>query len=90
MTDSEMLAELVRLTRQVARRGTQEEFSVAKLLAFVFQGVALLALAVGLVRFLPIASTPREPGVVFTAMGWFLMAAVLQLMALGFLLTGRR
>ncbi|MFW6154152.1 MAG: D-glycero-alpha-D-manno-heptose-1,7-bisphosphate 7-phosphatase [Planctomycetota bacterium] len=90
MTDSEMLAELVRLTRHLVRHDSQEDFSVSKLVAFVFQGVALLALGVGLVRFLLIASPNQEPDAFFTAMGWFLLAAVLQLVAVGFLLTGRR
>ncbi|NLF32458.1 MAG: HAD family hydrolase [Planctomycetes bacterium] len=90
VSDSELLAELVQLTRQQARRDSQEEFSVTRLLAGVFQGVALLSLAVAMFRFLPIDSPGREPDAFYGAMGWFSMAAVLQLAALGFLLAGRR
>jgi hypothetical protein len=84
MSNNEILAELLRLTRQTARQHRETEFSVSKLLAGVCQGVAVLALALGLIRFLPVYESVSANDSYWLALGWFAAAGVLQLMALTF------
>jgi len=90
MTDNEILAELFRLARQNAPTRWDSEFSVSKLVAGICQGVALLALALGLVRFLTTSSALVDDDAFWTAMGWFAAAGVLQLMTLTFHVIARR
>ena len=87
--DGESIQELLQHARQLLRMRLHGEFSVTKLIAGLFQGVALLTLVIGLVRFVGMGSPMAEQDTFWLAMAWLAIAAVLQLIALTFFVMGR-
>ncbi len=83
-TDSEVLGELLEHVRQLARRAGGRDFSITKLFAGIWQGLAIVSLLVGVVHFAGVASMATETGAYRVGMAWTVAGGVLQLMALTF------
>ena len=89
MTDSEVLRELLRHARQLVRMHHVKEFSVTKLVAGISQGVALLSLGMGAIKFIGVNAPSGDQDSFWLAMGWLGVGAVLQLVALTFFIMSR-
>ena len=81
MSDSEVLREILRHVRRIARSDTGGEFSVSRLVAAIFQILAILALGWGLF-YVPSATSSYESSVAWHVA--MVTAGVLQLVALTF------
>jgi len=86
MDDDEVLREILRLLRQISRQRPEPEFSAWRLLAVVFQVLALFALGLGLIH-MPAATSDSAFA---AALLGVISAGALQLVALTFFyLSGR-
>ena len=90
MTDSEVLRELLQLARQFIRLREGREFSSAKLIAGVAQGLALLAFIGGALKLVGLSTPTASFDRYWQGMGYLAMAGVLQLVALTFFLMNRQ
>ena len=90
LSDSEVLHELLRLGRQVARRRDHKEFSFTKLAGGILQILVVPALLMAVIRFAGMGAPTAEQDVYLLVLAWLGIAMVLQLAALAAFVIARR